>query len=64
MMHEHLVRFSTTDAGGGTYRWMVRLCVFMRTFLDVMNQAPELMQGDSARSKETDMYALGMVGHA
>ncbi|KAF8597273.1 kinase-like protein, partial [Ceratobasidium sp. AG-I] len=45
MMHEQIVRFSTTDAGGGTYRWM----------------APELMQGESARSKETDMYALGMV---
>ncbi|KAF8597275.1 kinase-like protein [Ceratobasidium sp. AG-I] len=45
LMHEQMVRFSTTDAGGGTYRWM----------------APELIQGDGIRSKEADMCALGMT---
>ncbi|KAF8594757.1 kinase-like protein, partial [Ceratobasidium sp. AG-I] len=45
MMHEPLVRFSTTDPGGGTYRWM----------------APELAQDETSRSKEADIYALGMT---
>ncbi|KAF8597274.1 kinase-like protein [Ceratobasidium sp. AG-I] len=45
IMHELHVRFSTTEPGGGTYRWM----------------APELGQDESSRSKEADIYALGMT---
>ncbi|KAF8594770.1 hypothetical protein BDV93DRAFT_549088 [Ceratobasidium sp. AG-I] len=44
MMHDQIIRFSTTDASGGTYRWM----------------APELIQGEGVRSKKTDIYALAM----
>ncbi|KAF8597277.1 kinase-like protein [Ceratobasidium sp. AG-I] len=45
IMHEQATQFSTTEMGGGTYRWM----------------APELMKDDGVRSKEADVYALGMV---
>ncbi|QRV88451.1 Tyrosine kinase specific for activated [Ceratobasidium sp. AG-Ba] len=45
IMNEAVFRFSQTDPGGGTSRWM----------------APELYGDDPQRSKETDVYAMGMT---
>ncbi|KAG8720559.1 hypothetical protein FRC09_009379 [Ceratobasidium sp. 395] len=45
IMHEEVLRFSTTYQGGGTTRWM----------------APELFGDNPARSYKTDVYALGMT---
>ncbi|KAF8594158.1 kinase-like protein [Ceratobasidium sp. AG-I] len=44
IMHDQSMRFSETDPGGGTIRWM----------------APELFMEEGARCRETDVYALGM----
>ncbi|QRW02585.1 Tyrosine kinase specific for activated [Ceratobasidium sp. AG-Ba] len=45
IMSEAVFQFSQTDPGGGTGRWM----------------APELYGDDPQRSKETDIYAMGMT---
>ncbi|KAG8788045.1 hypothetical protein FRC12_014979 [Ceratobasidium sp. 428] len=45
IMHQEVLRFSTTYQGGGTTRWM----------------APELFGDNPTRSYETDVYALGMT---
>lgn len=45
IMHEQSARFSETDPGGGTMRWM----------------APELFAETGVRCRETDIYALGMT---
>ncbi|KAG8695383.1 hypothetical protein FRC09_009189, partial [Ceratobasidium sp. 395] len=44
VMHDAAVEFSQTDPGGGTARYM----------------APELWEEDSERSREADVYAMGM----
>ncbi|KAF8597221.1 kinase-like protein [Ceratobasidium sp. AG-I] len=44
-MHDQAMRFSETDPGGGTTRWM----------------APELFSEEGVRCRETDVYALGMT---
>lgn len=45
IVHEQSMRFSETDPGGGTIRWM----------------APELLSEEGGRSKETDVWAMGMT---
>ncbi|KAF8600537.1 kinase-like protein [Ceratobasidium sp. AG-I] len=45
IMHDETLQFSTTDAYGGTLRWM----------------APELMDSKKPRSGTTDVWALGMT---
>ncbi|KAG8699147.1 hypothetical protein FRC09_006816, partial [Ceratobasidium sp. 395] len=45
VMHDVAVEFSQTDPGGGTARYM----------------APELWEEDSERSREADVYAMGMT---
>ncbi|KAG8683788.1 hypothetical protein FRC09_015852, partial [Ceratobasidium sp. 395] len=45
MIHQTALEFSKTAKGGGTQRWM----------------APELLAETSERSKEADIYALGMT---
>lgn len=45
IMHDETLQFSTTDAYGGTLRWM----------------APELMDSKKPRSCTTDVWALGMT---
>ncbi|KAG9118909.1 hypothetical protein FRC07_006329 [Ceratobasidium sp. 392] len=45
IMSQQYLEFSKTDPGGGTQRWM----------------APELLNEDGVRCKETDIYALGMT---
>ncbi|KAG8719380.1 hypothetical protein FRC08_002979 [Ceratobasidium sp. 394] len=45
ILHDEVLRFSQTDPGGGTCRWM----------------APELYKDDAQRCRETDVYAMGMT---
>jgi len=46
ILHDTAMHFSMTDPGGGTLRWM----------------APELLiDDDSRRTQETDIYAMGMT---
>ncbi|QRW06105.1 Tyrosine kinase specific for activated [Ceratobasidium sp. AG-Ba] len=45
IMNEAVLQFSHTDPGGGTNRWM----------------APELYGEDPQRSREADVYAMGMT---
>ncbi|KAF8595147.1 kinase-like protein [Ceratobasidium sp. AG-I] len=45
IMHQQTMRFSETDPGGGTMRWM----------------APELLEETEGRCREADVYAMGMV---
>ncbi|KAG8741492.1 hypothetical protein FRC10_002743 [Ceratobasidium sp. 414] len=45
IMHDKVFQFSQTDPGGGTCRWM----------------APELYKEGGQRSRETDVYAMGMT---
>ncbi|KAG8702462.1 hypothetical protein FRC08_003474 [Ceratobasidium sp. 394] len=45
IMKDQVFKFSQTDPGGGTIRWM----------------APELYGDDPQRSRETDIYATGMT---
>ncbi|KAF8593479.1 kinase-like protein [Ceratobasidium sp. AG-I] len=45
IMHDQAMRFSESDAGGGTMRWM----------------APELLTEEGVRCRETDVYAMGMT---
>ncbi|KAG8739657.1 hypothetical protein FRC12_016247, partial [Ceratobasidium sp. 428] len=45
IMHDKAFQFSQTDPGGGTCRWM----------------APELYQEGAERSREADVYAMGMT---
>ncbi|KAF8605195.1 kinase-like protein [Ceratobasidium sp. AG-I] len=45
IMHDQAMRFSESDAGGGTTRWM----------------APELFAEEGVRCRETDVYAMGMT---
>lgn len=61
MIHDQYVRFSTTDAGEGTHRWMVGSGSLVEIHADNAYEAPELLQDEGVRSKETDVYALGMV---
>lgn len=63
-----LVFSATTNPGGGTPRWMVSLTTGSSALLDFRIQAPELLLSSEddtgppgTRSKEADIYALGMV---
>jgi serine/threonine protein kinase len=64
VMHDSVMRFSETDPGGGTVRWMVSPTPIYTThhsILTQMVQAPELYRENGERCFETDVYALGMV---